>query len=636
MSRHLLLYCLQLCILYPATGQISRTYDGSLNNLSHPDWGAANSTLMRITSVGFQDKISEPGGIDRPNPRLLSNLLFRQEGIISDPTNMSDFVWVFGQFLDHDITFVPDQKDEPIAIEVPLGDLNFDPLGQGQAIIPMFRSKYSPTSGKSPDNPRQHINAVSSWIDGSMIYGESLARANWLRTFVNGKLKTSEGDLLPFNTLNGEFNAPIDANAPEMANENPFIRKMFVAGDLRANEQPLLIAFHNLFIREHNRRCDEIRKNYPNFGDEEIYQYARRLVIAHLQKITYEEWLPALGVILPPYTGYNPNVNPAISNVFSAAAFRLGHTLVNSRIIRLSNEGDTIIQGSISLKDAFFNPLSIITSGGLEPLFKGMATQAQQKLDCKIVDDLRNFLFGPPGIGGLDLAAININRGRERGLPDYNTVRINIGLTAVEQFSDFTADPEMIEGLQKAYGSVDKIDPWVGMLAEDQVENSIFGETIMTILKQQFLSLRDGDRFFYEIDPGLSAEDIHSVKKTYLVDIIRRNTNIDLMQKNVFYAMPHHRIVESSIELEESHLAMIAYPNPVRDRFSVSVYSDSPATGYLKIIDASGKDTDVRKVRLETGYTSIPLEIANTHSPGLYIIILKAGNQVGRIKVVKL
>lgn len=521
-----------------------RTIDGSFNNLEHPRWGAAGDNLLRFSGNGYADGISAPGGVDRPNPRAVSNAIFAQEGLINDPLNLSDFCWVFGQFLDHDIGLTPDGP-EPMIIQVPAGDPWFDPQGAGQAIIPMQRNLFDRTSGTGPDNPRQHPNVLTAFIDGSAVYGSSEADAAWLRAFAGGKLKTSAGNMLPFNTTTSEFGAPIDPTAPHMDNPVGLTDKLFVAGDARANENPLLLAFHTLFVREHNRLCDELAAAHPSWTDEQLYQHARKLVGGILQSIVYNEWLPTMGVQLPPYSGYRPEVNPQLTNVFTAAAFRLGHTLLNGQLLRLNTDGEPVEGGPMGLRDAFFNPLIVMEEGGIDVFLQGMAAQTQQNMDAKIIDDVRNFLFGPPGAGGLDLASININRGRERGLPDFNSIRRSYGLDPYFFFQQISVIPQTVVRLNSLYRSINNIDPWVGMLAETPMPHALFGETIMTIMRHQFTALRDGDRFFYLNDPVLSEAEKTAISGTTMHDIIMRNTGIKLMQDNVFKAMPHDMICTS-------------------------------------------------------------------------------------------
>ncbi len=549
LKKTLLIACIS-CLAFTLSAQDYRSIDGTGNNIAHPEWGAAGTQLRRLTTIGYRDGISNPGGITRPNARLISNELFAQDSLLSDPLNLSDYTWVFGQFIDHDITAVPNSPTESAAIPVSFADPYMNPGGHFTVFIPMNRSQEADGTGTSVDNPREHFNNITAFIDGSAVYGSDIERANWLRSFVGGKLKTSTGNLLPFNTVTGELDDPIDPAAPFMDNENPFVDKLFIAGDSRANENPLLTSMHTLFVREHNRLCDELAAENPGWDDEQLYQKVRKIVGALMQAITYEAWLPAMGVHLPSYTGYNDQIDPGISNVFSAAAYRLGHTLLNSTIVRMDNDGEIIPQGNLSLKDAFFNPMTIVESGDIDVFFKGMAVQIEQDMDSKVVDDVRNFLFGPPGsgLGGLDLAAININRGRERGLPDFNTVRQDFGLLPLQTCSSICSDPEVYNVLQDLYGDVNTIDPWVGMVAEQHMSNALFGETIMTIMHQQFGNLRDGDRYYYENDLALAVEEIEEIRSTTLQDIIMRNTGVTVMQPNVFIAMPHDMVCSTAGE----------------------------------------------------------------------------------------
>ncbi|NNE28307.1 MAG: T9SS type A sorting domain-containing protein [Saprospiraceae bacterium] len=428
---------------------------------------------------------------------------------------------------------------EPAMIPVDFHDVYFNPGGNiPNVTIPMFRSHEVPGTGTAIGNPREHENLITAFIDGSGIYGSDQARADWLRTFQEGKLKTSSGDLLPWNTTTLEKNDPLDPSAPFMGDDVGFSPTLFVAGDVRANEQPLLIAFHTLFVREHNRQCDILLAANPGWTDEQLYQQARKIIGGLIQSVTYNEWLPAMGVHLDDYTGYNSNINPGISNEFSAAAFRMGHTLLNSNIIRMDNLGEIIPEGNLQLFQGFFNP-SVVSDVGLDPYFKGMATQVEQELDNKMINDVRNFLFGPPGAGGLDLAAININRGRERGLPSFNGIRASLGLPIYNNFYELNGNPQVFEPLESTYSEVDAVDAWVGLLSEGHMNGALFGETIMVIMEDQFSDLRDGDRFFYLNDDALSAQEKMEISETTLRDIIMRNTTVEIMQENVFLATSH-------------------------------------------------------------------------------------------------
>src|SRR5207249_8740239 len=123
------------------------------------------------------------------------------------------------------------------------------------------------------------------------------------------------------------------------------------------------------------------------------------------------------------------------------------------------------------------------------------------EVDNTIVNSVRNFLFGEPGQGGFDLASLNIQRGRDHGLPDYNTVRAAYGLRRVTAFSQITSNVDVQNKLRSLYGNVNNIDLWVGALAEDHVAGSSTGPLIRAALKDQFTRLRDGDRFWYQNQP---------------------------------------------------------------------------------------------------------------------------------------
>lgn len=501
-----------------------RSFDGTGNNFWNPDWGSAEEAFLRISAEDYFDYISAPAGADRPSPRVISNQIVAQgdQDILND-RNLSAFVYAWGQFLDHDIDLTAnDSTGDPLPIDVPDGDFWFDPWNEGGKTIDFIRSAQAPGTGSDVDNPRQQVNSVTAFIDGSQIYGSSAARAAALRTFVGGKLKTSPGNLLPFNTMGLENQSPPGADPTDF----------FVAGDIRANENIELTALHTLFLREHNRLATEIGRRQPRLNDEEIFQSARKIVIAELQAITYNEFLPAiLGAnALSLYRGYRPTVNPGILNEFATAAFRFGHSMLGADVEFLDNRGEEV-RPEVPLRDAFFAP-GIILSEGIDEILKYLASDPAQQVDPHIVDDVRNFLFGPPGSGGFDLASLNIQRGRDHGLASYNATRVAYGFVPVTRFDQITSDVQRQQALESTYDSVDDIDLWVGGLAEDHVPGASFGPLFRKIIATQFERLRDGDRFWYEREfRGLP---LLALRSTTLAQIIRNNTTTWNLQSNVF------------------------------------------------------------------------------------------------------
>lgn len=244
-----------------------RSFDGSGNNQQNPHNGQTESELLRILP---QDTSREPGGTTETglsSPREISNAVASQTESIANEKGLSDMFWLWGQFLDHDITLVHANSGEDASISVPEGDPHFDPQGTGTATIGFTRSD----SVTDAAGNRQQINRITSFIDGSNVYGSDKATADSLRTFEGGKMRISTGNLLPTD---------------EQGN--------FIAGDVRANEHAGLTSMHTLWMREHNQVAEQLASEYPEWNDEKIYQEARSWVSSEIQAITYNEFIPAL------------------------------------------------------------------------------------------------------------------------------------------------------------------------------------------------------------------------------------------------------------------------------------------------------------------------------------------------------
>lgn len=491
-----------------------RSIDGTGNNLDNPELGSTDQPLLRVADADYADGISSPAGEDRPSAREISNVLSEAdvEGTRND-RGLSAFLYVWGQFIDHDIDLTLTQTDgESFDIEVPEGDEYFDPTSSGEATISLSRSQFDAETGTSVDNPRQQVSAITAYVDGSQVYGSDQATADSLRAFEGGRLLITEDGLLPTDDAGN-----------------------VMAGDIRAAENISLTSLQTLFVREHNRLADEIAADNPELSDEEIYQQARAVVIAEIQAITYNEFLPALlgNRAISDYEGYDATVNPTIATEFSTAAFRFGHSTLNDDVEFFDNDGREV-QEAIALADAFFNA-SILEETGIDSILKYDASTQSQEIDLEVVDSLRNFLFGPPGAGGFDLVSLNIQRGRDHGLSDYNATREAYGLDAVESFAEITSDVELQGKLESLYGDVNNIDLWVGLLAEDHVRGASVGELASTIIVDQFERLRDGDRFWFE--NVFEGRELRQLQSTSLSDVIERNTNVTGLQDNVFFML---------------------------------------------------------------------------------------------------
>lgn len=511
----------------PAPDYEYRTYDARGNNLANSHWGAAQTPYLREASgADYADGRGAPAGPDRPSARLISNVLAAQGDVSTeDERGLSTAIYEFGQFLDHDLGLTQVGDTESFDVPVPAGDPYFDPANTGTALIFLDRSAFAITSRRS--RTREQINTVTAFVDASQVYGSDPDRAAWLRTFSGGMLKnrqTAEGTVLPLND-------------GTQANDNPLslpVDALVVAGDVRASEQPGLTVLHTVFLREHNHHAARLAGLHPDWDDERLYQEARRIVGAELQHITYHEFLPALlGHTLPRYRGYDRRVNPGISNAFATAAYRFGHSQVGPDIGVINEDFEEV--GNLELADVFFNPLVIPGIGGIDPIVRYMAVDTAQRIDNRVVDPLRNFLFGSPGDGGFDLVSLNIQRGRDHGLGSYNDVRVDFGLRRVRSFDEITSNSEVAAALQDLYGSVDQIDAWVGILAEDHLPGSSVGPTADAVITDQFLRLRDGDRFWYQ-NLRFDRPEREAIQSITLAEILRRNTGIEGLQDAIFFA----------------------------------------------------------------------------------------------------
>jgi peroxidase len=525
-----------------------RSIDGSGNNLGHPAWGQAGTALLRIEPVvHYADGISSPALPGNPSARYISNALSdqtdpsnpSQDLSILDSRGMSDFGYVFGQFLDHDIDLTGGGGAEFDILANQSGD-PFNPPG----IIPFTRSEIVAGTGTSTANPRQQPNDITSYIDLSMVYGSDATRAGLLRSHVGGLLLTSPGNLLPLN--NSTY---FGAAAPlAMANDAGIVpnTSLFAAGDVRANENIELTSMQTLLMRNHNRLAAEIVAAYPSLSDETIYQVARAINIAEFEAIVYNQYLPdLLGTnAIPNYHGYNSNANAGTATEFSTVLFRVFHSALDNDISRDNNNGTPIADGSVDLATAFFNPTLINPAGvsdpfsghistDIDPILKGAADGVMQSVDLKAVRDIRNLLFGPPGSGGSDLIARDIQRARDHGIGTYNQVRVAYGLRAVTRFSQISSNPAVQAALQAEYGTVANIDPFIGALAEDHVPGASVGPLTRAALIDQFTRFRDGDRFFYLNQ--FDSFTISILNQTTLAGIIMANTGLTGLASDVFF-----------------------------------------------------------------------------------------------------
>jgi peroxidase len=602
-----------------------RSLDGSGNNVRNPTWGQTNTQYGRVAPANYADGIARP--VSGPPTRLVSNRIFNDsaQNLFSE-NGETQWGFVWGQFLDH--TFGLRQEAGGEAANI--GFNRNDPLEEFRndfGSISFIRTPAAPGTGTR--SVRQQINTVSSYIDAFAVYGPTAQRLEWLREGpVDGRISNNGPKLLLVNGyLPRRDTRGNAATAPTVAVDGRLLatpEKARVAGDVRANENIALTATHTLFAREHNRIVSLLPRT---LDDETKFQIARAVVAAEQQYVTYNEFLPSLGLTLSPYRGYDPGVNATLSNEFAVVGYR-AHSMIHGELESTNEVAnysardldairaqgvEVIVEGAevefvVPLNVAFFNP-NLLEQIGLGPVLAGIGAESEYKNDEQIDNQLRSVLFQVPVTGNpecldgptlpecfhgvVDLAAIDIERGRDHGMPLYNDLRRAYGLAPKTSFTAITgestdrfpfdpqinprdpindpdildfvrlldingavidpADEEAVEGaavvgirrtttaarLRAIYGDVSKLDAFVGMSAEQHVRGTEFGELQRAIWRKQFEALRDGDRFFYLNDPLLTTIE-RQFGITYrhrLSEIIEANARVDVA-RDVFRAPP--------------------------------------------------------------------------------------------------
>ena len=461
--------------------------DACLPEAPEPAQGIAVHPFFRECScLDYPERVQSES---LPNVRTLSNQYAAQGPTtrIPNPANLSSMVILYGQFVDHGITTSRSDPEAPKYV-IPVPEDPSDPF-HVHGIETLEVSQHVKTT--DANGCTVSISFTSPKIDASNIYSYDAETASELRG-PDGTMKVVNSD------ANGGFLPP--NSHPEGHHET-----VVFAGDHRADEHTGLLAMHTLWVREHNYWARWIKEKKPEWTSDQIYNKARQIVTAEYQRITYEEWLPALlGHPLDERREF-PVPTAEISLEFAAAAFRFGHSGVNNFL------------GSIEMKNTFGN-VQLLIDDGVGSVLKTFSEMYMESIDGKVIDGLRNFLFGPLG---LDLNAINIMRGRDVGLPNW-------------------ADAQRCFGFQPAPFDEEK-DFFVGMLSQDPPPGQVLPDLIQQIIERQFKRLRDSDDSYFRWNTNsghkLGSSVFSQVSKVTLADVIVRNTVLDStdIPSNVFY-----------------------------------------------------------------------------------------------------
>lgn len=546
-----------------------RSFDGTCNNLKNPRFGQANTVNQRLMGPAtYADGISKirlsASGAPLPSTRLITTIVTMNESVSNNDASLLTMQW--GQFLDHDFSRAQAARNStggtisccdggrfgnvtanphPECLHIPIP--NNDPVYSNANCINMVRNTFGLYLNGSTPRSREQISAMTSWIDGSMIYGSSNATAQSLRD-----LNSTKG-LMKVSIQKGKVLLPIiNTCCPDdPTNTCSDATSCFTGGDSRLRQHPLLTVMHTLWLREHNRVANALFAKFGASKSSEFYfQEARRIVIAELQHITYAEYLP---VILGPkalFVGaYNDKSDPAVFNEFSAAAFRMGHSQLRS-FIRLYEADGTRSNQSFLLGNSFNSATRLLNTNFIDNALRGLMRTPAQSVDECFADDITSQLLRTQtaSLGG-DLISINMQRGRDHGMPPYIIAR-QIALkwlkdrpetplpTTMDHLSS-TTSVDIINYFKKVYASVRDIDLYIGGVTEERLPGAAVGPTFTYIIAKQFENLRQSDRFFYSHltqSVSFTAAQLNEIKKVKLARIICDNNDgtVKQIQPNAF------------------------------------------------------------------------------------------------------
>lgn len=452
-----------------------RTADGVCNNRANPRWGSSFIHFRRALNPDYCDGITAPrcaiDGAELPSARRISMTVHRPS-YYTDP-NFTVMLAVWGQFLDHDITAtagtngpngepieccnVADKHPECFTVPLGQGDPYFDDYNV--TCMNFLRSAPAPLNTLGP---RQQLNQATAYIDGSVVYGATDEKIKSLRSFKDGLLDM-------YVTPDNRTLLPVNRDPQDGCNEadeNAKGRYCFASGDNRANENLHLTSMHLLWARHHNYLAGELKRVNPHWDDERLFQESRRILAAQMQHITYNEFLSVVigrqasehfGLLSTPNRQddtYDEQTNPSIANEFASAAFRFAHTLLPG-LMKVTKELNDSVE-SIALHNMLFNPYSLYRPNGLDSAVRSAINNSLEKSDPYFTTELTEKLFAQdasPVLCGLDLVSLNIQRGRDHGLPAYYEWRKHCRLPKVDTWDEMAKafDPQSFETIRTIY-----------------------------------------------------------------------------------------------------------------------------------------------------------------------------------------
>ncbi|CAO2579083.1 Dual oxidase 2 [Lemmus lemmus] len=524
-------------------------FDGWFNNLKYHQRGATGSRLQRLVPANYADGVYQ--ALEEPllpNPRRLSDAVTQGRAGLASIHNRTVLGVFFGYHVLSDLVSVetPGCPAEFLNIYIPRGDPVFDPDKRGDVVLPFQRSRWDHKTGQSPSNPRDLTNQVTSWLDGSAIYGSSHSWSDTLRSFSGGQLASGADPAFPRESQV----QLLMWMAPDPATGQGGSQGMYAFGAQHGNREPFLQALGLLWFRYHNLCARKLAREHPHWGDEELFQHARKRVIATYQNIALYQWLPSFLQKNPPeYSGYHPFMDPSISPEFVVASEQFFSTMVPPGVYmrnsschfrKFSKEGSGSFP-ALRVCNSYWireNP-NLKSAEEVDQLLLGMASQISELEDRIVVEDLRDYWPGPDRFSRTDYVASSIQRGRDMGLPSYSQALLALGLEPPKNWSALNpqVEPQVLEATAALYNQdLSQLELFLGGLLESHGGP---GPLFSSIILDQFVRLRDGDRYWFEnTKNGLfSKEEIAEIRNTTLRDVLVAVSNVDpsALQPNVFF-----------------------------------------------------------------------------------------------------
>uniref|UniRef100_A0A8C2FYF4 NAD(P)H oxidase (H2O2-forming) n=1 Tax=Cyprinus carpio TaxID=7962 RepID=A0A8C2FYF4_CYPCA len=457
----------------------------------HPIYSRTDAALVRLFPAQYTDGVYLPRQEPHlPNPRQISNIATSGQSGLMSYRNRSVLSVAFGYHVWSEISESrrPGCPPEFMHIKVQKEDPVFGSNSSQPVLLQFQRAEWDPSTGNSPNNPRTQVNHVTAWIDGSSIYGSSSSWCDALRVFSRGLLASGSSQDMPRRSSSGYlmWSTPDPSTSPGS-------QELYEFGNAWANENIFTVTEGIIWFRYHNYLASKLHEEHPSWSDEELFQNARKKVIA-----TFQHRLSA---------GYQKYVDPGISAEFEAAAVRFGLTLAPPGVYKR-------YISQITFKICWLTHLLYSFS----PL---------------------DYMYGPLRFSRSDAVALTIQRGRDFGLPSYNQIRESLNMRPVNSWNEINPklnNTQVLELAELYENDTSRLDLFVGGLLESQEGP---GPVFSTIILDQFERIRNADRFWFENKQNglFTEEEIQAIRNTTFHDVLLDVTSAEEgdVQRNVFF-----------------------------------------------------------------------------------------------------